>query len=80
MTPARPVAGSLAYPSALSGCQLLTGGLTTRPERRQRVQTQTLRVAPSIHARMRCRLARIGRDVTLWAWLMLRPMTVPLPQ
>ena len=65
---------------ASSGCQVRTGGFWTLPLRRQRVQTQIRRLVPSIRARTRCRLGCQVRDVTLWAWLMLRPVTVDLSQ
>ena len=63
-----------------SGFQSRTEGFCTLPLRRQRVQTQTFRTEPSISARTRCRLGDQVLLVTLWAWLMLRPVIVFLPQ
>jgi len=50
------------------------------PLRTHRVQTQTRCVVPSMTARTFCRFGSQVLFDTLWAWLMLRPATVPLPQ
>ena len=63
-----------------SGCQVRTGGLATRPLRRQRVHTQMRREEPFTRARTRRRLGVKRLAVTLWAWLTLRPWAVPLSQ
>ncbi len=71
----------LAWEASLScGCQVRAAGFWTLPSRIQRVQAQIRRVTPSTTARTRCRLGRNRREVTLCAWLMLRPMTVFLLQ
>src|SRR5258707_9213448 len=62
------------------GVHLRAGALTTLPLRRQRVQTRMWRTPPSTLARTRCRLGSQVREVTLCAWLTLRPKVVPLPQ
>ena len=54
--------------------------LTTLFERRQRVQTRSLRTPPFTSARTVCRLGSNRRGRTLWAWLMVRPTTGPLSQ
>ena len=72
---ARP-ARQACVASLSSGCQVRAVGFCTLPSRMQRVQTQIRRTAPSTTARTRCRLGRKRLEVTLCAWLMLRPVTV----
>src|SRR4051812_49419453 len=62
------------------GVHLRAGALTTLPLLRQRVHTRMWRTPPSTLARTRCRLGSQVREVTLCAWLTLRPNVVPLPQ
>ena len=50
------------------------------PLRRHRVHTRMRLAWPSTRARTRWRLGCHVLEVTLWAWLMLRPVTVFLPQ
>src|SRR5512136_2492167 len=50
------------------------------PERRHLVQTRTRLTPPLTTARTVWRFGSNRRGVTLWAWLMLRPTTGPLPQ
>jgi len=66
--------------SAWSGFQSLAGGFWTLPLRMHRVQTQILCVVPSTTARTLCRFGAQDRAVTLWAWLICRPMIVFLLQ
>jgi hypothetical protein len=54
--------------------------LTTRFERRHRVQTRMRLVPPLTTARTVWRFGWKRRGVTLWAWLMFRPNLGPLPQ
>src|SRR5512142_2199153 len=54
--------------------------LTTLPDRRHRVHTFTRLVPPLTTARTVWRFGSNRRGVTLWAWLMFRPTTGPLPQ
>src|SRR5687768_2006044 len=46
----------------------------------QRVQAVIRRCPPFTFARTLCRLGSNRRDVTLWAWLRVRPTTGVLPQ
>ena len=56
-------------------------GLTTAPERMQRVQALTRTVLPLLATmRTHCRLGSQRRRVLLWAWLTLFPVDGPLPQ
>ncbi len=52
----------------------------TRPDRKQRVQTRTRLVVPSMTARTRCKLGLNLRLDALLAWEMLLPNMTPLPQ
>src|SRR5947209_5063039 len=69
----------LAVPVS-GGLHLRAGAFTTLPLRRQRVHTRIWRTPPSTLARTRWRLGSQVREVTLCAWLTLRPKVVPLPQ
>jgi hypothetical protein len=59
---------------------LRAGTFTTLPLRRQRVQARTRWGVPSTIARTFWRFGLNGRFVTLWAWLIWEPKTVPLSQ
>ena len=56
-------------------------GLTTAPERMQRVHTRIRAVRPlSVTVRTFCRLGSQRRLFLLWAWLTLLPVAGPFPQ
>ena len=55
-------------------------GLTTAPERMQRVHTRAWILLPPLVAILtRCKFGSQRRLVLLWAWLTLLPVTGPLP-
>lgn len=54
--------------------------MTTFPDRMQRVQARTRWVTPPTTARTVFRFKCHFRLVTLWAWLMRRPVTGVFPQ
>ena len=54
--------------------------MTSLPERMQRVQARTRRVTPSTTARTVVKFKCHLRFVTLWAWLILRPVMGVFPQ
>jgi hypothetical protein len=55
-------------------------GFVTFPDRMQREQTRTRRVTPSTTALIGLRLMCHFRSVTLWAWLIRRPVIGVFPQ
>jgi hypothetical protein len=61
--------------------QAAQAGLTTAPERMQRVHTRKRAVCPpSVTVLTFCRFGYQRRLVLLWAWLTLLPVTGPFPQ
>ncbi len=76
--PEAAAAGYDLRSAALRAVQRRTGGFCILPLRRQRVQTRTCATAPSIERPHARRFGSQVREVTLWAWLTLRPVTVRL--